>query len=123
MIYKKISWEDYWNLPDQTGAYLVLFFNYKSWYFNGFYHREDGPAIEWANGDKFWYFYGERHREDGPAVECVDGAKEWWINDFLHREDGPAIEWADGTKSWYLHGKEYETEEEWGIAKIKDLIV
>ena len=22
-------------------------------------HREDGPAIEWANGDKFYYINGE----------------------------------------------------------------
>ena len=24
------------------------------------YHREDGPAIEWANGTKWWYFRGEQ---------------------------------------------------------------
>jgi len=41
---------------------------------------------------------GNLHREDGPAIEWADGSKEWWINEKLHREDGPAIEWADGTK-------------------------
>ena len=25
----------------------------KYWCLNGKLHREDGPAIEWANGDKF----------------------------------------------------------------------
>jgi len=27
----------------------------KRWYLNGFKHREDGPAEEWANGGTFWY--------------------------------------------------------------------
>ena len=27
----------------------------KEWYLNGLCHREDGPAIEYANGDKAWY--------------------------------------------------------------------
>jgi hypothetical protein len=44
-------------------------------------HREDGPAIEWANGDKYWYTYGKLHRLDGPAIEYANGCKEWWIND------------------------------------------
>lgn len=26
----------------------------------GQYHREDGPAIEWADGSKFWYLNGQR---------------------------------------------------------------
>ena len=55
-------------------------------------HREDGPAIEYADGSKAWYINDKRHREDGPAVEYADGGKEWWINDKRHREDGPAIE-------------------------------
>lgn len=29
------------------------------WYKNGMRHREDGPAIEWADGTKFWYYNGE----------------------------------------------------------------
>jgi hypothetical protein len=34
-------------------------------------HREDGPACEWANGDKFWYKNGKLHREDGFAFETI----------------------------------------------------
>jgi len=51
-------------------------------YFNkaGQRHREDGPAIEWANGSKFWFINDQRHREDGPAIEWADGSKFWWIN-------------------------------------------
>jgi hypothetical protein len=43
-------------------------------------HREDGPAIEYANGDKYWYINGKRHREDGPATEFASGTKYWFLN-------------------------------------------
>ena len=74
-------------------------------------HREDGPAIERANGDKSWWFNDRRHREDGPAVEWADGYKAWWINDQRHREDGPAIEWVNGHKEWWVNGQELTEEE------------
>ena len=70
-------------------------------------HREDGPAIEYANGDKVWYLNDKRHREDGPAVEYVDGYKYWFLNDELHCEHGPAIEWPSGIKHWFINGVEY----------------
>jgi len=64
-------------------------------------HREDGPAVEYANGDKLWYQNGELHREDGPAVEYANGYKSWFINGKRHREDGPAIESPNSYKFWY----------------------
>ena len=54
----------------------------KRWFLNNQYHRENGPAVEYANGDRLWCFY-----------------------DYLHRIDGPAIEYIDGSKYWYYHGK------------------
>ena len=78
---------------------------------DGQLHREDGPAIEWADGDKFWHINGQLHREDGPAVEWANGDKSWWINDQLHREGGPAVERADGDKAWYLNGQPLTEEE------------
>jgi hypothetical protein len=63
----------------------------KVWYQNGVLHREDGPAIEYADGNIEWYQNGKRHREDGPAIEWSNGTKEWYQNDKLHREDGPAL--------------------------------
>jgi hypothetical protein len=74
-------------------------------------HREDGPAIEWSDGDKEWWINDKLHREDGPAIEYADGGKEWWINDKLHREDGPAVEYSNGTKAWYINGKRLTEEE------------
>jgi hypothetical protein len=47
-------------------------------------HRTDGPAIEYADGDKSLVdLNGKRHRTDGPAIEDADGTKSWWINDKL----------------------------------------
>jgi hypothetical protein len=75
------------------------------WFYEGKRHRDDGPAKEYANGDKFWYRDDKLHRDDGPAVEKADGYKEWYRNDKLHRDDGPAIEYANGNKYWYKNGK------------------
>ena len=81
---------------------------FTSWFRNGELHREDGSAIEDANGDKAWYRDGNLHREDGPAIENANGYKAWYCNGKPHREDGPAIELTDGTKYWYLNGKEVD---------------
>jgi len=45
------------------------------------HHRLDGPAIEWADGDKEWFVDGKLHRLDGPAYEDVDGNKKWFVDD------------------------------------------
>jgi hypothetical protein len=50
-------------------------------------HREDGPACEYANGDKYWCFNGKLHREDGPAVEYVNGSKRWYLNGVGYTEE------------------------------------
>jgi hypothetical protein len=58
---------------------------YTEWYHNGKLHREDGPAIEYANGDKSWWRNGIRYTEEaflaktkktcaGKIVE-IDGVK------------------------------------------------
>jgi len=78
----------------------------KIWLLNGIPHREDGPAIEYANGTKEWFLNGKRHREDGPAIERANGDKVWFLNNKLHREDGPAVERANGFKEWWLNDKE-----------------
>jgi len=52
-------------------------------------HREDGPAVEYANGERAWYVDGKLHRLDGPAVEYVNGSKAWYVNDvFIFEVDG-----------------------------------
>jgi hypothetical protein len=32
-------------------------------------------------GTKRWFLNGKYHREDGPAVEYANGSKEWYLND------------------------------------------
>lgn len=31
---------------------------------NGKFHREDGPALEWTNGEKEWYYKGKCYGYD-----------------------------------------------------------
>ncbi len=82
------------------------------WYNSkGQLHREDGPALEFADGDKWWYLNNKRHREDGPAVKSADGYKAWYLNGKLHRKDGPAVEYTNGSKEWYLNGKKLTRKE------------
>jgi hypothetical protein len=69
-------------------------------------HREDGPAIIYADGDKEWFINDKLHREDGPAIIYADGDKFWYLNDKLHRKAGPAVVWSNGDKEWWLNGKE-----------------
>ena len=68
--------------------YKVIVDDYgtKHWYHNDKRHREDGPAVEYANGDKHWFLNGKKLTEaefnarikqsscDGKVVE-IDGKK------------------------------------------------
>ena len=77
----------------------------KRWYLNGQFHREDGPAIEYKNGDTEWFINGIHHREDGPAIDCKDGTSFWIRRNKLHRLDGPAAKHDDGSSYWFIHGR------------------
>jgi hypothetical protein len=66
----------------------------------------NNPHIS-SKGTKKWYnSKGELHRDDGPAVEWYDGDQWWLQNGEYHREDGPAIKDSDGYKAWYIEGKQ-----------------
>jgi hypothetical protein len=93
----------------------------------GILHRENGPAIEYANGDcewfidgkrhrigepaivwtsgKHWFVDNKRHRIGAPAIERANGDREWFVEDKRHRIEGPAIEYISGSKLWYLNGR------------------
>jgi len=61
-----------------------------------------------SDKDVHWYDFDNPthlHRVNGPAIEYADGDKTWWLNGKRHREDGPAVEYVKGDKSWYLNGK------------------
>ena len=44
----------------------------KEWWING--------RWESVTGGKEWWVNGERHREDGPAIEMAEGTKVWFVN-------------------------------------------
>ena len=69
-------------------------------------HRENGPAIEWLNGDIEWWQNDQLHRIDGPAIECADGTKRWYQRSQRHRTDGPAVEYTNGYLEWWLNDKQ-----------------
>jgi hypothetical protein len=84
------------------------------WYLKNKLHREDGPAVEWANGTKYWYLNDQCHREDGPAIECANGDKYWYLNDqqlteaqFNARTKQPSCE----GKVVEIDGKKYKLQE------------
>ena len=62
-------------------------------------------------GTKSWYLNGKYHREDGPAVESADGSKEWYLNGKCLSEK----EWEKRTKKTHkiiIDGKEIELSDE-----------
>lgn len=64
----------------------------------------------YMSGAEFWYANEADaaaqlyHRIDGPAVVYDNGDKSWWVNGWRHRDDGPAIEWSDRIEYW-INGK------------------
>lgn len=65
-----------------SNDYSVWFNEYKTkhWHKDGKRHREDGPAAEYADGDRYWYQHGKFHRDDGPAIEYANGNKGFFIS-------------------------------------------
>lgn len=49
-------------------------------YVNGKLHQDNGPAVEWSNGNKAWYTNNKLHREDGAAIEHTSGYKQWFFD-------------------------------------------
>ena len=52
----------------------------KRWYLNDEFHRTDGPAIEYIDGDKAWYLNGEElSQEDYLQITRKNKLKELGI--------------------------------------------
>ena len=48
---------------------------------NKFWYLGDNiRRIEGDDGYDSYFLNGKRHKEDGPAVIYADGHKEWWLN-------------------------------------------
>ena len=76
------------------------------WYYNSAnqLHRDEGPAVEYADGTKLWYQNGQLQRTDGPAIINRRRDKYWYQYNRLHRIDGPAVELPSGGKEWWING-------------------
>lgn len=90
----------------------------KEWYLHGKKHREDGPAVEYTNGDQEYWVNGKRHREGSPAIVRHNTRKylfilEYYLNGQMHYIEGPAIinKRRDGTilEKWYVKGVKLNT--------------
>ncbi len=61
------------------------------------------------DGNKYWLFNNKLHREDGPAVEYADGTKQWYLNgeQFTETDFTFETEWCKQTQkirvSNFLH--------------------
>ena len=67
---EEIDIEDWDNLPSNfTGmVHYHLEGNYPAaaatyWFKEGRYHREDGPAVEWADGEKQWWLEDKQYKQ------------------------------------------------------------
>lgn len=91
---------------------------YKEWKYHGIFHRVDGPAIIFENGDEEWYIFGRKHREDGPAVIYESGKIQRWIyNGRKHRLNGPATLYYD-EKRYYINSINYSKNQYYTILRI-----
>jgi len=59
------------------------------WLSLGKFHRENSPAIIYADGTKRWYKNGKLHRTNGPAIIHSNGIKEFWENNMRIRAEYP----------------------------------
>ena len=81
--------------------------------------RNNQPTYRLNYGDFVWELNGKYHREDGPAIECANGTRWWYLHGKNHREDGPAVEWYTGTREWYWRGKRLEVRSQEEFEKLK----
>lgn len=77
----------------------------KIWRLGGERHREDGPAVIYANGSVEYWQNGQLHRLDGPAIMDADGLQEHFQYNLIHREDGPAVIHPDGSVEYWVNDR------------------
>ena len=78
------------------------------------------PIID-EDGNQLWYNeHGRFHRSDGPAVIYSDGDQHWYFNGKRHRTDGPAIIYPNGTQLWYIYGNRLTEAEYYDIIQSEE---
>lgn len=51
-----------------TYSYYVYIDGNRYWMYNRTTYREDGPAVEYADGREYWYLGGEPLWKGGPTI-------------------------------------------------------
>lgn len=96
----------------------------EEWYRFGLYHRDNGPAVSYSNGDEVWYQYGKLHREDGPACKRAGNFYYYWYLNGKRQENIKSDDYKiirkngreeihecyNGHKLYYLDGKLHRTD-------------
>jgi hypothetical protein len=95
----------------------------ENWYDDyGKYHKEDGPAIIYVNGDISWYKHGEYHRLDGPAIIWhVHGTNYNYYAFLKYKLLNPNTN-LQQMQGWFIEGINYSEEEFARIVKMKELL-
>ena len=108
MLYIHLSGDKQWgNFGNNGNGLHIDFDSSKSWYANYKYHRLNGPAVKYADGDEEYLVDNDYHRDDGPAIN-YKFVQEWFYHGKQHRLDGPAIVYDNGDRYWLYMGKEIE---------------
>ncbi len=68
-------------------------------------HREDGPALEYTNGEKYWYINNLLHRIGGPAEILSCGTRIWRKNGLKHKLNAPAVIYRLGKIEFWEFGR------------------
>jgi hypothetical protein len=60
---------------------------------------------------KHWFLGDKLHREDGPAIEYVDGNEWHYYNDEYIDNWSSEIKQTDWSRFWYINGQRIDPEE------------
>ena len=64
--------------------------------------KEQPECRAGLGGNKYWWLNNTLHREDGPAVEYADGGKSWFLhNKKVHPETLVDLHLSRGTFCYY----------------------
>ena len=93
-------------------TFVLILFDSIRFYKNNKLHNKNGPAIICNDEYKVWCINGLYHREDGPAVEYANGVKQWRYKDEFYGENNYFT-----IESWKEKVEELKHEEELEIFK------
>ncbi len=94
-------------IDSQNNAYFVRV--------DGILHKDDGPAIVWADGTFDWRQNGKPFRADGKPTTESPKYRKWYHHEdgAIGRVGGPAFETVTGYREYWLNGQYFDTKSEY----------